>query len=317
MQNTTLKWVISSTATQKRTRLKHPSRPLSDRLVAFWLPGPFCDPALCHAKWLGRLGEHAYLGLALRNLTLFVQTERKTHQNPYESTAPVSSPLVRLKKVGMRYGAGEAVLKDINFGLAAGDFRFLTGKSGAGKSSLLKLLYLSHRPSEGHMEMFGQDLALAKREELPEMRRRIGVVFQDFRLIDHMTSFENVALPLRIQGKSFDDYRDDVIELLTWVGLGECINEKPAYLSGGEKQRVAIARAIVGKPDLLLADEPTGNLDSEIGMRLMRLFIELNRLGTTIVIATHDRYLVDAVGAKELHLDDGNLHELEPGAAHR
>lgn len=129
-----------------------------------------------------------------------------------------------------------------------------------------------------------------------------------------MTSFENVALPLKIQGKNFDDYRDDVIELLTWVGLGDCINEKPAYLSGGEKQRVAIARAIVAKPDLLLADEPTGNLDSEIGMRLMRLFIELNRLGTTIVIATHDRYLVDAVGAKELHLGDGQLREIEPGA---
>ena len=226
----------------------------------------------------------------------------------------MSSPLVRLSKVGMRYGTGAPVLKKIDVALKPGDFRFLTGKSGAGKSSLLKLLYLAHRPSEGKMEMFGTDLALARREELPDMRRRIGVVFQDFRLIDHMTSFENVALPLRIQGKSHEDYKNDVVELLTWVGLGDCINEKPAYLSGGEKQRVAIARAIVAKPDLLLADEPTGNLDSEIGMRLMRLFIELNRLGTTIVIATHDRYLVDAVGAKELHLDAGHLEEFEPGA---
>lgn len=220
------------------------------------------------------------------------------------------SPLVRLSKVGMRYGASEPVLQNVSFSLNAGDFRFLTGPSGAGKSSLLRLLYLAHRPSEGHMELFGQDLAMARREDLPDIRRRIGVVFQDFRLIDHMTSFENVALPLRVLGRPFEDYRNDVIELLTWVGLGDCINEKPAYLSGGEKQRVAIARAIVAKPDLLLADEPTGNLDAEIGMRLMRLFLELNRLGTTIVIATHDRYLVDAVGAPQLNLDSGHLEEL-------
>jgi cell division transport system ATP-binding protein len=227
----------------------------------------------------------------------------------------VNAPLVRLKQVGMRYGTGEPVLEGVDFSLARGDFRFLTGKSGAGKSSLLRLLYLAHRPSEGTIEMFGRDLSHANRETLPEMRRRIGVVFQDYRLIEHMTSFENVALPLRILGKELHEYRDDVVELLTWVGLGDCINERPTFLSGGEKQRVAIARAIVAKPDLLLADEPTGNLDAEIGMRLMRLFIELNRLGTTIVIATHDRYLVDAVGALELHLNEGHLVTLERGKA--
>lgn len=219
----------------------------------------------------------------------------------------LDQPLVRLKNVSMRYGSGEPVLRDMSFSLKAGDFRFLTGPSGAGKSSLLRLLYLAHRPSEGTIEMFGRDLSEATREDLPDMRRRIGVVFQDYRLLDHMTSFENVALPLRILGRRLEDYRDDVVELLTWVGLGNCINERPTFLSGGEKQRVAIARAIVAKPDLLLADEPTGNLDAEIGMRLMRLFVELNRLGTTIVIATHDRYLVEAVGAQELFLEDGRV----------
>lgn len=220
---------------------------------------------------------------------------------------PPDGPLVRLTRVSMRYGAGEPVLRDLTFSLEAGDFRFLTGQSGAGKSSLLRLLYLAHRPDEGSIELFGRDLSDATREDLPDMRRRIGVVFQDYRLLDHMTSFENVALPLRILGKKLEEYRDDVVELLTWVGLGDCINERPTFLSGGEKQRVAIARAIVAKPDLLLADEPTGNLDAEIGMRLMRLFVELNRLGTTIVIATHDRYLVEAVGAEELYLEDGCL----------
>lgn len=219
----------------------------------------------------------------------------------------LDQPLVRLKNVSMRYGSSEPVLHDMSFSLKAGDFRFLTGQSGAGKSSLLRLLYLAHRPSEGTIEMFGRDLSEATREDLPDMRRRIGVVFQDYRLLDHMTSFENVALPLRILGRRLEDYRDDVVELLTWVGLGNCINERPTFLSGGEKQRVAIARAIVAKPDLLLADEPTGNLDADIGMRLMRLFVELNRLGTTIVIATHDRYLVEAVGARELVLEDGRV----------
>jgi len=207
----------------------------------------------------------------------------------------------------MAYGAGPDVLNDISFELKSGDFRFLTGASGAGKTSLLKLLYLAHRPSRGTISMFGNDIAETERRDLPSLRRRIGVVFQDFRLIDHLTSFENVALPLRIAGKQLDEYRADVTELLTWVGLGDHINAKPSSLSGGEQQRVAIARAVVAKPDLLLADEPTGNVDAEIGIRLLRLFLELNKLGTTVVIATHDRYLVDAIGAPELRLSSGTL----------
>lgn len=214
----------------------------------------------------------------------------------------------------MRYGMGPEVLHDLTFELRHGDFRFLTGPSGAGKSTLLKMLYLSERPSRGAITLFEQDLAETSRIELPLLRRRVGVVFQDFRLIDHLTTYENVALPLRIAGKKPEEYKQDVVELLTWVGLGEHIDAKPPSLSGGEQQRIAIARAIVAKPDLLLADEPTGNLDAELGLRLMRLFIELNKLGTTIVIATHDQHLVNAIGAPELHLDQGSLSVLNASA---
>lgn len=207
----------------------------------------------------------------------------------------------------MAYNDGSDVLRDISFELAPGDFRFLTGPSGAGKTTLLKLLYLAQRPTRGQITLFGNQLSETPRQELPHLRRRIGVVFQEFRLIDHLTSFENVALPLRIAGKSLEEYRPDVIELLTWVGLGDRIHEKPSALSGGEQQRVAIARAVVAKPDLLLADEPTGNVDPDLSIRLLRLFLELNKMGTTIVFATHDRYLVEAVGAPELHLSEGRL----------
>ena len=220
----------------------------------------------------------------------------------------MSSPLVRLKKVGMRYGTGAPVLKDIDFNLGSGEFRFLTGKSGAGKSSLLKLLYLAHRPSEGTMEMFGTGLAMAKREDLPDMRRRIGVVFQDFRLIDHMTSFENVALPLRVAGQKSDAYQNEVIDLLRWVGLGERVDAPIPSLSGGEQQRVAIARALINKPDLLIADEPTGNVDPKMGRKILRLFAELNkRVGTTILIATHDLDLLREFNSPVLRLSDGML----------
>ncbi|TNE57220.1 MAG: cell division ATP-binding protein FtsE [Alphaproteobacteria bacterium] len=217
--------------------------------------------------------------------------------------------MVKFESVHMAYGKGADVLRDISFELSPGDFRFLTGPSGAGKTTLLKLLYLAQRPTQGQIKLFGNTLSQTPRQELPHLRRRIGVVFQEFRLIDHLTSFENVALPLRIAGKSLEEYRPDVVELLTWVGLGERIHEKPSALSGGEQQRVAIARAVVAKPDLLLADEPTGNVDPEMSIRLLRLFLELNKMGTTIVFATHDRYLVEAVGAPELHLTAGELDQ--------
>ena len=218
--------------------------------------------------------------------------------------------MVRFENVGMRYGAGPEVLRDVTFVLEAGSFTFLTGLSGAGKTTLLKLVNIIEPPSRGLITLFGHHLATTKRAAFPALRRRIGVVFQDFRLLDHLSAFDNVALPLRIAGRRESDYRHDVEELLAWVGLGDRLKSKPPTLSGGEQQRVAIARAVVAKPDLLIADEPTGNVDSEIGARLIRLFAELNRLGTTVLIATHDRTLVDRTRAREMRLVDGRLVEL-------
>ncbi len=222
--------------------------------------------------------------------------------------AVMLAPMVRFENVGMRYGSGPEVLRDVTFVLEGGSFTFLTGLSGAGKTTLLKLIYLAEPPSRGLISLFGQDLAIAKRAHLPPLRRRIGVVFQDFRLLDHLSAYDNVALPLRLAGKR--DYAHDVEELMAWVGLGDRMHARPPTLSGGEQQRVAIARAVVARPDLLIADEPTGNVDPEMGARLIRLFGELNRLGTTVLIATHDRSLVEATRAKEIRLVDGRLVEL-------
>jgi len=218
--------------------------------------------------------------------------------------------MVRFENVGMRYGTGPEVLRDISFFLEPGSFTFLTGLSGAGKTTLLKLIYLAEPPSRGLITLFGTELALAKRRELPALRRRIGVVFQDFRLLDHLSAFDNVALPLRLAGKKIGEFSHDVKELLSWVGLGDRMEARPPTLSGGEQQRVAIARAVVARPDLLIADEPTGNVDPEMGARLIRLIAELNRLGTTVLIATHDRALIEATRAREIRLIEGRLVEL-------
>jgi cell division transport system ATP-binding protein len=215
--------------------------------------------------------------------------------------------LIRFENVGMRYGAGPEVLRDINMRLAAGSFHFLTGPSGAGKTTLLKLMYLAERPSRGLVALFGRDIAVTPRRDLPALRRKIGVVFQDFRLIDHLSAFDNVALPLRVAGIAESQIRDHVSELLRWVGLAEQLNAKPPTLSGGEQQRVAIARAVIGRPSLLLADEPTGNVDDEMALRLLRLFEEMNKLGTTLVIATHNEGLAARSGHGRLHLERGRL----------
>ena len=220
--------------------------------------------------------------------------------------------MVRFENVGMRYGPGAEVLKDVSFVLEGASFTFLTGPSGAGKTTLLRLIYLAEPPSRGLITLFGYDLSTTKRAEFPPLRRRIGVVFQDFRLLPHLSAFDNVALPLRLAGRKKDEYEQDVRELLDWVGLGERMHALPPTLSGGEQQRIAIARAVVGRPDLLIADEPTGNVDPEIGARLIRLFTELNRLGTTVLIATHDRALIEATPAREMRLVDGRLVELRP-----
>jgi len=218
--------------------------------------------------------------------------------------------MVRFENVAMRYGTGREVLRDVNFALEPGSFTFLTGPSGAGKTTLMKLVLMAEQPSRGVISIFGSNLAALKRSELPPLRRRIGVVFQEFRLLDHLSAFDNVALPLRLAGRRAGDFRKDVEELLSWVGLGERLDDKPPTLSGGEQQRVAIARAVVAKPEILLADEPTGNVDPEIGERLIRLFVELNRFGTTVMIATHDRALIESTRARELRLVDGKVIEM-------
>lgn len=215
--------------------------------------------------------------------------------------------MVRFDNVGMRYGAGTEVLRDISFRLPRGSLTYLTGASGAGKSSLLKLIYLSHLPSRGLIELFGQDIATASRDALPLLRRQIGVVFQDYRLIDHLTVFDNVALPLRIAGAAKADIAAHVEELLGWVGLSDKMRATPPALSGGEQQRVAIARAVIARPRLLLADEPTGSVDPELGDRLIHLFLELNRIGTTVLIATHDIAMMERHRAPVMRLIRGEL----------
>jgi cell division transport system ATP-binding protein len=220
----------------------------------------------------------------------------------------VLTPIAEFDSVGLRYGTGGVVLRDLDFRLSKGSFYFLTGPSGAGKTSLLKLLYLAQRPTRGRIALFGEELTDAARDSLPAFRRRIGVVFQDFRLIRHLSAFDNVALPLRIAGASEEEVEGPVREMLAWVGLADRASARPPTLSGGEQQRVAIARAVINRPELLVADEPTGNVDSDMAQRLLHLFTSLNRLGTTVVVATHDVGLIGATpGAQMIRLENGTM----------
>ena len=219
--------------------------------------------------------------------------------------------LVRFDNVGLRYGMGPEVLKNISFHIAPHSFQFLTGPSGSGKTTLLKLVLQQLQPTRGTITLFSRSSTSITQDDLAGIRRRIGIIFQDFRLLDHLTTYENVALPLRVQGKSEDSYRSEVIELLRWVGLGERMHVPPIVLSGGEKQRAAIARALIVRPELLLADEPTGNVDPPLARRLLRLFVELNKLGTAIVLATHDFSLMDQFDARRIVLAEGQVHVFE------
>lgn len=215
--------------------------------------------------------------------------------------------MISFENVGMAYLDGEEILSDISCDLTPGSLNFLTGPSGAGKSSLLKLLYLAHKPSRGTLNFFNTDIATASRKKIIKLRRKVGVVFQEFRLLNHLTALENVALPLHVVGGKRKVIQENARELLAWVGLEECMEAYPPTLSGGEKQRVAIARAVITKPELLLADEPTGNVDPEMGERIIGLFIELNKMGTTTVIATHDYNLISRFGGAILNINEGRL----------
>lgn len=245
-----------------------------------------------------------------------VPTEFRTQLN-------VGEEIVRLDNVMLHYhldqqdpgrelgsedwGGVPPILNDVTLSIGHGSFHFLTGSSGAGKSSLLKLLYLGMRPTQGLIRLFGQDVVNLSRAQLALVRRRIGIVFQDFNLIPHLTTLENVALPLQIAGARRRDVRDHVADLLTWVGLGARLDAYPATLSGGEQQRVAIARAVITKPGLLLADEPTGNVDDEMATRLLYLFEQLNKMGTTVMIATHNEALIQQFPYPTLRLDQGHI----------
>jgi cell division transport system ATP-binding protein len=215
--------------------------------------------------------------------------------------------VIDFNNVGLRYGHGPEILRNLTFHIEPGSFHFLTGPSGSGKTSLLRLLLLSLKPTSGVVKLFGRDVSAMDQDSLLDMRRHIGIVFQEFRLLDHLTTFENVALPLRVRGEPESVYRSNVTELLEWVGLGERMDALPPLLSGGEKQRAAIARAVIGRPDILLADEPTGNVDPDLSLRLVRLFAELNKLGTTIILATHELPLLDSFDFPRMALRDGQV----------
>ncbi len=225
----------------------------------------------------------------------------ETHKNM------LTEPIIDMYNVCIRYGKDPDVLKDIKLTLQKGSFHFLTGKSGAGKTSLLSMMYLALKPSAGTVTIFGSNIGYASRDAMAALRRRIGVVFQDFRLLEHLSAYDNVAIPLRIRGMGENEIKKRVKELLSWVELDKSMDKICSTLSGGEKQRVAIARAVINRPEILLADEPTGNVDNDIAVKLMKLFIELNKLGTTVVIATHSKELIAEYNYPQIHLENKGL----------
>ncbi|MEM9421404.1 MAG: cell division ATP-binding protein FtsE [Pseudomonadota bacterium] len=231
---------------------------------------------------------------------------------PHQQASTAPPKIVDLQNVQLSYDGHLNILHGASMVLREGDFRFLTGASGAGKTTLLKLIYLAHQATAGQVHLFGQNVSTLPAQALPTLRRRIGVVFQEFRLLDHLTAFENVALPMRVMGLKETAYRNDVIDLLKWVGLSHRMDACPPALSGGEKQRVALARAIVSKPDLILADEPTGNVDPDMGAKIMQLLLELNKLGTAVIVATHDFSIVKRLQMKILRLKDGQVTLHQP-----
>jgi len=215
--------------------------------------------------------------------------------------------LLTLTNLGLRYATGPDVLRDISYDFAPGSFHFLTGASGAGKSSLLRLCYLAEEATTGGIKLFGKDPASLSRDARAKLRRRIGVVFQDFRLVPHLTAVENVMLPLLLRGAKPKAAADHARHLLRWSGALAQEDTYPDRLSGGQQQRVAIARAVIGRPNLLLADEPTGNVDDASARKIMHLFLELHKLGTTVIVATHNMSLIEAHKFPCLRISGGQL----------
>ena len=215
--------------------------------------------------------------------------------------------MIETQSLGKTYGRGLYALRDLNLKVDRGEFAFLTGPSGAGKSTLLRLLLLEESPSEGEVSVAGRNLSHLTRDEIQAYRRTVGFVFQDFKLIPTKTIFENVSFVQRVLGRPVEEQRRNTYQVLKWVGLQHRLNALPQELSGGEQQRVAIARALVNEPHLVLADEPTGNLDPDLSLEIMNLFRDMNARGTTVLVATHDRELIKWVGRRVIQLDHGQM----------
>ncbi|MCL2629874.1 MAG: ATP-binding cassette domain-containing protein [Alphaproteobacteria bacterium] len=226
---------------------------------------------------------------------------------PKEAARSPQRTVISFSEVGVRYGKNPEILSDVSFGVSDKSFFFLTGASGAGKTSLMRLINMTHAPSRGTIRLFGRNTRDLSREDISNLRRRIGFVFQDYCLINTMTVFDNVALPLAARGEDKAKIKRLTTRILEWIGLLQVANSYPLNLSGGQQQRVAIARAVVSRPDILLADEPTGNLDEENEKKLMDLFVKLNKAGTTIIFATHSQKLLSEYDYPQIHVSDRHL----------
>jgi cell division transport system ATP-binding protein len=213
--------------------------------------------------------------------------------------------VIETQSLAKSYGRGMFALHDLNLKIEKGEFAFLTGPSGAGKSTLLRLLLLEERPTSGEIVVAGRTLSSMKGDEIQDYRRTVGFVFQDFKLIPTKTVFDNVSFVLRVLGQPIEQQRRRTYQVLKWVGLQHRLNALPDQLSGGEQQRVAIARALVNEPHIVLADEPTGNLDPDLSLEIMNLFRDINASGTTVLVATHDRELIKWVGRRVIQLEHG------------
>jgi len=215
--------------------------------------------------------------------------------------------MISFTHVGLRYQGGPEVLTDINLNITKGSFHYLVGSSGSGKTSLMNLLHISNLPSRGDIHFFGQDIVRASRQERGKLRQKIGVIFQDFRLLPNLSLFDNIAMPLRLRHYQDHKIKTAVEDIAAWVGLKDYLHVRPPFLSGGQQQRIAIARAVITKPKILLADEPTGSLDDPMGNKIMTLFEELNKQGTAMIIATHNREAIKRFPHPTLTLRAGHL----------